>query len=111
MYHSSLLAAVHSLEGFSIVHRDIKPDNLIVRKERGSAPKNQIVASQEDCSICLIDFGVCTDTSIKRPHKDSCGTVGYMAPETIPKRVIDARMLKVTSKADVYSTGIIFYEM
>lgn len=105
-----MMKAVCMLESYGIVHRDLKPDNIIIRKQKNQN-LSQSMSDLVDCTVCIIDFGVSTDLSVKKPHRDGCGTVGYMAPETIPKKEVDARTLRVTSKVDVYSAGIIFYEM
>jgi serine/threonine protein kinase len=76
-----------------IVHRDIKPENLLLAK---------------DGSVKIADFGI---AKMMGPESDAqresgtAGTPGYMAPEqeNSPERV--------DSRADIYSLGVVFYEM
>lgn len=78
------LAAVH---GAGVVHRDLKPDNIILRG--GDAP-------------VLIDFGIALLESERGGR--AIGTPAYMAPEQARGRGIDAR-------ADIYALGVIAFEM
>jgi uncharacterized protein YndB with AHSA1/START domain/tRNA A-37 threonylcarbamoyl transferase component Bud32 len=77
-----------------VVHRDIKPENVLV-DDRGR--------------VRLVDFGLATLFGpAARPSADAelvAGTPGYMAPEqyTSPE--------SVDHRADIYSTGVVFYEM
>ena len=89
-----------------IVHRDIKPENLLLDKNG---------------RIKIVDFGIAkmleTDGAAPVPAKDRSrreeamaasgapGTPGYMAPEQK-----DAPH-KVDHRADIYSLGVVFYEM
>jgi Protein kinase domain len=85
------LAAVHSA---GIVHRDIKPENLLVDRS-GDPPR-----------LKLTDFGIARLTyggSLTR-LSSVIGTPEYMAPEI-------ADHDSATSAADLYSTGIVLYEM
>lgn len=80
-----------------VVHRDIKPENVLVDQngqikiaDFGLA---KLMGDEFDDCITLTDFG------------QRMGTVGYMAPEqTLHTGDVDHR-------ADIYSLGIIFYEM
>lgn len=78
------LAAVH---GAGVIHRDLKPDNIILRG--GDAP-------------VLIDFGV----ALLAGKRDlpGAGTRAYMAPEQARGRSVDER-------ADLYALGVIAYEL
>ncbi|HEU4404827.1 MAG TPA: protein kinase [Polyangiaceae bacterium] len=81
---ASGLAAVH---GRGIVHRDVKPENIIVR---------------HDGRAVLVDFGLAaTEDALER---SSGGTPGYVAPEQLRGERVDAR-------ADVFSMGVLAFEL
>lgn len=82
------LGAVHAL---GVVHRDLKPDNLILTQRDG-----------RDDSVKLIDFGV---AQIGQRDAAVVGTAAYMAPEQAsPGAPVDRR-------ADVYSLGVLLFEI
>lgn len=75
-----------------VIHRDLKPDNIKIDKKL--APK-------------ILDFGFATYDSAQNfldPQSDIMGTLDYMAPEMIKGFQIDTR-------ADLYSLGVLFYEL
>jgi len=75
-----------------IIHRDIKPENILFRK---------------DGTLVLTDFGVAkqiqTDTSLTMDGM-TIGSPHYISPEQAEHKPLDI-------KTDLYSLGIIYYEM
>lgn len=83
------LSAIHEL---GIIHCDMKPDNVMIRR---------------DGSLALADFGIAEHSdSIRLPTRpgEIMGSPSYLAPE-------QALDLPVDERTDLYSTGAIFYEM
>jgi len=97
---ASALAAAHKAR---IIHRDVKPDNVIVR---------------EDGYVKVLDFGlakllplgsaVSLDDRTLRQNETAegviMGTVSYMSPEQAKGEAVDER-------TDIFSLGIVMYEM
>ncbi|MEQ9058813.1 MAG: protein kinase [Gammaproteobacteria bacterium] len=83
------LTAIHAA---GIVHRDLKPGNIMFRA---------------DDSLALADFGIARrlgQPSDLTNHGSVLGTPNYLSPEQALGEPVDAR-------ADLYSTGIILFEM
>jgi class 3 adenylate cyclase/tRNA A-37 threonylcarbamoyl transferase component Bud32 len=92
----SLLAqaasALREVHGRGVIHRDIKPGNLMARA---------------DGSIVLADFGIAKrldDERFRTRHGELYGTPYYVSPEQIEGD-------PATAQSDIYSLGIIFHEM
>lgn len=91
------LAAAHKL---GIIHRDIKPDNIMLADEDGS----QVVK--------LLDFGIArlseTDPSIGKTRAGVImGTPTYMSPEQAMGKTGD----RIDARSDIYSLGIVIHQM
>ena len=92
-FSEQILAALEHAHNRGVIHRDIKPQNILVLK---------------DGFIKVTDFGI-AKVSEKKRHTETIsdnaiGTVYYISPE-------QAEGKKVDTRSDLYSFGIMMYEM
>jgi serine/threonine protein kinase len=91
-YTKQIASALDRLHSCGILHRDLKPGNIMLR---------------DDNTIALIDFGLAKRMRLQQEISDSgeiFGTPYYMSPEQGRGNGVDAR-------SDVYSLGVILFEM
>ena len=82
-----------------MVHRDIKPDNLLLQSDSTSPGNRNYVVKVTDFGLArLASGGVLTATGV------TMGTPAYMSPEQCQGIDLDGR-------SDIYSLGVVLYEM
>ncbi len=89
-YTVQICDALEAAHCEGIIHRDIKPQNILVDQQG---------------QIKLTDFGIATSVTSKEPKDNQVmGSVYYISPE-------QAKGEKTDSRTDIYSLGIVLYEM
>lgn len=88
-----VLQALGAAHRGGIIHRDVKPENIILREGDGT--------------VKVADFGLARAVSNQTSHSQTgvlLGTVAYLSPEQVERGIADAR-------SDVYAAGLILFEM
>ncbi len=98
---ASALAAAHDA---GIVHRDVKPENIMLRRDRIVKVLDFGLAKLAPRHPFMAEPDAPTKSKVKTNPGVVMGTVGYMSPE-------QARGLEVDARTDVWSLGVVLYEM
>jgi serine/threonine protein kinase len=83
-----IISGMKELRRHGFTHRDLKPENILIHNN----------------SVKICDFGLTVTCREGNKLIRYCGTPLYMSPQVILKKYY-------TSKADIWSLGIIFYEI
>ncbi|MEU1838792.1 Stk1 family PASTA domain-containing Ser/Thr kinase [Micromonospora chersina] len=97
-----MLAAIAAAHRAGLVHRDVKPENVLVAE----APTGG-TTSLVDSVVKVADFGLARAVEASAEEENGnqlMATVAYVAPELVTQGHADAR-------TDVYSAGIVLFEM
>ena len=87
---TQILRGLSHAHSRGIVHRDIKPQNVMVLR---------------DGSVKVADFGIaCLENSAQTLTQEALGSVHYISPE-------QARGERTDARSDIYSSGVVMYEM
>ena len=89
---TQLLSGLQHAHGKGIVHRDVKPSNMIINAEG---------------EVKIVDFGLARRPNIQRALTETgiiVGTISYMSPEQVLSKPVDHR-------TDLWAAGVCLYEM
>ena len=98
---ASAIAAAHEA---GVVHRDIKPENLMLRRDGILKVLDFGLAKLTDSWVSSVDREAETLTLVETVPGTVLGTTAYMSPEQARGREVDER-------TDIWSIGVLLYEM
>ncbi len=103
-----LLSAVAHAHASGVIHRDVKPENVLIELRGAGAhdsPPADRAAGEERVHVKLTDFGIAKllDSQGVTSTGQVLGSPAHMAPEQIEGGEVDGR-------ADIFGLGVLFYE-
>jgi serine/threonine-protein kinase len=97
---SQICSAMATAHAAGIIHRDIKPDNILIEEQAGGGSTAKVL----DFGIAKIREAQAEEAETNLTGANIIGSPAYMSPEQCQAAPLDAR-------SDIYSLGIVLYEM
>jgi serine/threonine-protein kinase len=90
-----LTEALNQIHGQGILHRDVKPENIMVTEDGSNG-----------AAVKLLDFGLARAHSLTKLTEtgEILGTITYLPPEQITRQ-------QLSPAGDIYALGVVFYEL
>lgn len=88
---AQIILAVDLMHRKGIIHRDIKPDNVLI-------------VDQNELKICITDLGLACKANDKKQISLKCGTPGYVGPEVL-------KGSSFSPKSDIFSIGSLMFNI
>jgi calcium/calmodulin-dependent protein kinase I len=88
----AILNALEYLHSHNIVHRDMKPENLLFK------------TPDSDADLAICDFGIAKMDDVDAALQTVCGSPGYVAPEVLLKKGYGTPI-------DIWAVGVITYTL
>jgi eukaryotic-like serine/threonine-protein kinase len=98
---AAALTAAHSV---GIIHRDVKPENIMLRQDGYAKLLDFGLAKPTERQVSLVDTEAQTQMLVNTSPGMVMGTVSYMSPE-------QARGYQLDARTDIWSLGCVLYEM
>lgn len=104
---AQVLSALGDAHAHGIVHRDVKPDNILILAscpDHVRGPGLPILPDGERDFVKVVDFGVARFCGLSTRASDILGTPAYISPETLADEPVDGR-------SDLYAVGVLLWQM
>ncbi len=101
---SQVASALQAAHEAGIVHRDIKPENIMLRRDQIVKVLDFGLAKLAEQEVAAVDPQRTIKATVNTNPGMVMGTVGYMSPEQARGQEVDAR-------SDIWSLGVVLYEM
>ncbi|TPX75778.1 hypothetical protein CcCBS67573_g02946 [Chytriomyces confervae] len=119
---SQIMSGIQYIHSLKLVHRDVKPQNILIGESRGSLNSHP--------RILISDFGLCKrlaedQSSFHNTMHTAGGTVGWRAPECMINQkpseqssdseqsqwvlLAPSQKMRITKSIDIFSAGCVFY--
>lgn len=92
LYIKDISQAIHYCHSHNVIHRDIKPDNMLLGNEE---------------KVKIADFGLATTSMSCTTY---CGTLDYMAPEMVARQGGHKQCVSYNKQVDTWALGVVLYE-